>query len=103
MSNNTNGAVSVNGANAASTSSLVGRVCMRVLYDSNTHVLTVAIIQSNKVLSAEKQKLFNKIQFHITLANKEKSPKYKTTTKEYSDFINFNESFYFPNIDKSKF
>ena len=80
-----------------------GKICMRVLYDSNTHVLTVAIIQSNRVLPVERHKQYSKILFHLTLHNtKHKPPKYKTSTKEYFDYINFNESFYFPNIDKSK-
>lgn len=84
------------------------RVYMRVLYDSNTHVLTVAIIQTNKLLKSQvqdqKQKqLFttNKIQFHLSLVNKEKSPKYKTSIKEFAELIDFNETFYFPNIQKS--
>ena len=77
-----------------------GRICLRVLYDSNTHVLTVSLIQSNKLLSAEKAKLFSKVQFQINLANKEKAPRYKSTTKEYNEIINYNENFYFPNIEK---
>ena len=86
------------------------RAYMRVLYDSNTHVLTVTIIQANKLVKAQsndqKQKqLFqtNKIQFHLSLANKEKSPKYKSTTKEFSELIDFNETFYFPNVFESNF
>jgi hypothetical protein len=84
------------------------RVYMRVLYDSNTHVLTVTIIQANKLVRSQpfdqKQKqLFqtNKIQFHLSLANKEKSHKYKTSTKEFAELIDFNETFYFPNIFES--
>ena len=86
------------------------RVYMRVLYDSNTHVLTVAIIQVNKLIKPQstdqKQRhLFqtNKIQFHLSLANKEKSQKYKTSLKEFAELIDFNETFYFPNIFESIF
>ena len=76
---------------------------MRIMYDSNTHVLTASIIQSIGVLPFKKQqRTFSKIQFYLNLTNKEKSPKYKTTLKEYSDYINFNESFYFPNVEKGK-
>lgn len=90
---------------ASSSSSMLGntnagRICMRVLYDCNTHVLTVSLIQSNKLLSVEKSKLFSKIQLQITLTNKEKAPRYKSTTKEYYEIINFNENFYFPNVEK---
>jgi hypothetical protein len=75
-----------------------GKVHLRVLYDLNTHVLTVTIIQSNKVLPNEKT--YNKVQFGLTLLNKEKAPKYKTTTKEYTEYMDYNESFYFPNVEK---
>ncbi|CAF0839375.1 unnamed protein product [Brachionus calyciflorus] len=80
-----------------------GRICLRFIWDKNTHVLTVTIIQSNKILMSEKPKIGSKIQFHVTLLNKDKSPKYKTTTKEYNDIINFDENFYFPNIEKTDF
>lgn len=52
------------------------------------------------MLTSEKPKIGSKIQFHITLLNKERAPKYKTTTKEYNDVINFDENFYFPNIER---
>lgn len=84
------------------TNNNAGRICMRVLYDSNTHVLTISLIQSNKLLGSDKIKLFSKVQFQITLTNREKAPKYKTTTKEYNEILNFNENFYFPNIEKGK-
>ncbi|RNA43653.1 synaptotagmin-16 isoform X4 [Brachionus plicatilis] len=77
-----------------------GRVCLRLYWDKNTHVLTVTIIQSNKILFSEKPKSVSKIQFHVTLLNQEKAPKYKTSTKEYSEILNFDENFYFPNIEK---
>jgi hypothetical protein len=81
----------------------LGRICVRVLYDSNTHVLTVVLIQSNRILVDEKLlKLYPKILFYITVKNQEKCPRYKSSTKPYSDIITFNESFYFPNINESK-
>lgn len=43
----------------------------------------------------------NKIQFHVNLVNKEKSPKYKTNSKEFAELIDINETFYFPNIFKN--
>jgi len=33
--------------------------------------------------------------------NKEKSPKYKTNSKEFAELIDINETFYFPNIFKN--
>ena len=84
-----------------------GRIYMRVLYDSNTHVLSVTMIQSNKAIQNEKHKLFSKVQFHLLLVTnnkevKEKLHKHKTTIKDYAEFIDLNESFYFPNLEKSK-
>ena len=77
---------------------------MRIMHDSNTHVLTASIIQSIRVLPHKKQqKTYSKIQFYLSLTNKEKSPKYKTTLKEYAEYINFNESFYFPNVENGNF
>lgn len=79
---------------------MYGKVCLRILYDSNTHVLTVNIIQSNKLLPAEKSRLFSKVQFHVTIPTKDKAAKYKTTIKPYLDILDYNENFYFPNIEK---
>ena len=85
------------------------RVYLRVLYDSNTHVLTVSIIQTNKLVKnqpndSKQKQLFgsNKIQFHLSLLNKDKSPKYKSSVKEFAELIDLNETFYFPNIQKRK-
>ena len=75
------------------------RVHLRVSYDSTTHVLTLFVIQSSKLVQSEKQKLFNKVQFQTTLeCGQNKIPTYKTNFLNNSDLIDIKETFYFPNI-----
>lgn len=80
----------------------LGRVYLRVHYDPVTHVLSVNIIQSNKLQHSERQKSFPRVQFHLSLSmhGDVKSTVYKTRSQSNSDLIDIKESFYFPNIDK---
>ena len=78
-----------------------GRVYLRIYYDSITHVLSVTIIQSNKLQHSERQKLYPRVQFHLSLKNGDfKSNVYKTSSHHNLDLIDIKESFYYPNIDQ---
>ena len=83
---------------SASTASLssspsysLGRIYLRVFYDPVTHVLSVTVIQSNKLQRSERQKLFPRVQFHLSLVNGEsKSVVYKTNSVANLDLIDIN-------------
>lgn len=89
---------------SSSTSYTLGRIYLRVSYDPVTHVLSVTVIQSNKLQRSDRQKLFPRVQFHLSLVNGEnRSVVYKTNSVANLDLIDIKESFYFPNVEQSKF
>lgn len=81
----------------------LGRVYLRVFYDTVTHVLAITVIQSNKLQRSERQKLYPRIRFNLFLYNGEtQSNVYKTHFQSNLDLIDIKETFYFPNIVQSK-
>ncbi len=80
----------------------MARVYMRVSYDTVTHVVSVLLIQSNKLQHSERQKLYPRIQFGVFICNGEmQSTLYKTQVQSNLDLIDIKETFYFPNVDQS--
>ena len=69
----------------------------------NTSVLTVSVLQSMMVLPDKKLlKSCPKMQLQLSLFNnREKSQRFKTSIRELSELVNFNETFCFLNIEKS--
>ena len=45
-----------------------GKLCVRVMYDANTHVLTVCVIQTNKMLSAELLATYHRFHLKLTVS-----------------------------------
>jgi hypothetical protein len=70
----------------------------------NTCVLTVSVLQSMMMVLPDKKLLKScpKMQLQLSLFNnREKSQRFKTSIRELSELVNFNETFCFLNIEKS--